>query len=245
MRFKPGYDVGFENFGHYVDYCQPMHFSGPSALQTMQEVHMKRAPNAQFIGCQSVSNSSYSPLFVSGEEIMLQQVGAALIGVKGVGIYAGFSLDAEDFVLLNRAMGFLGRNQDVIFEGTSDPDNVTLELLPAAGVDWARDLTCRAYRGRKHNEYFVAANNFNQDTSCILKVTMSVGAGTWVIADEENKQILTSDGEREISSDLLARGIHLECPAYDFRGFRFIPASANVGKRVAGYELIDLRAPRE
>ena len=244
MKVKPGSgrDLGYEKFGHHVDYCQPMQFSGPAALQKMKQYYMKRAPDTQFIGCQSVSQGSYSPLFVSGEEIMLQQVGAALIGVKGVGFYAGLSMDAQEFVLLNRSMGFLGRHQDLIFEGTPDPANVTLKILPADDADLAHDVVSRAYHGRQGNEYLVAINNFNKEKESYLKVTMSLDPGTWFVVDRENKQVLTSDGRPEISSKMLGHGIYLKCPAYDFRGFRVMPRSAEARRTIAAYQRVNMQA---
>jgi hypothetical protein len=246
MGVKPGSgrDLGYENFGDYVTYCQPMRFSGPVALRKMTS-YMKQAPNAQFLGCQNVSHGSYGRVVVPAEEIMLQVLGAALIGCKGTGLYAGLSMDAENFVLLNRAMGFLGRNQDLIFEGTPDPANLALEVVTREDPDQARDLISRAYRGNRQDEYLVVVGNYNQEKPCYLKLTISAPDGNWFIVDEESKQVLVSEGTAQISSDVLGQGVYLECPAYDFRGYRLMPASKAIEKKIEGYERIDAQAIKQ
>jgi hypothetical protein len=246
MGVKPGSgrDLGYENFGQYVTYCQPMQFSGPAALRTMKG-YMQRAPNAKFLGCQNVSHGSYGRVVVPPEEIMLQVLGAALIGCNGTGLYAGLSMDAENFVLLNRAMGFLGRNQDLIFKGTPDPANLTLEVLPGDDPDGARDLVSQTYHGTQRDEYLVVAGNYNRDKPRFLKVTASVGGGTWFIVDDENEQVLASEGGAEISSAMLGQGVYLKCPAYDFRGYRVKPASKAIEKKIERYERIDVQAMKQ
>jgi len=102
-----------------------MNFAGLDSLHVLRQ-WQRRVPAAQITGCQNVAASSYHTLFVSPRGIMLQPVSAALVGCKGTSIYPGPAMDAENFAFLNRAMGFLGRNQELIFAATPDPGELQL-----------------------------------------------------------------------------------------------------------------------
>lgn len=255
-RFDSSQQIDYAKYGKYVTYCDPMNFAEPSSLQTMKK-WMRRAPCVQFTGCQNVNAGSYSNVFIPARSIMLQILGAVLIGCKGTSIYSGTGMDAENFVLFNRVMGFLGRNQDLIFEGTPEPVNVILKPLPKEDVemdlgdgtkirntypDWELDSTIRSYHNSGLNEYMVVVNNYNSKEPCYLKLTMTLPQGKWLIADDENRKVFTFNGEREISSSLFGKAIYLKCPAYDYHGFRIKPASDITKEAVKTYMPVNLEA---
>ena len=243
VDYYSGRHPGYERFGDHVTYCQPMQFQGPTALRTMEQ-YMRIAPNARFMGCQAVSAGSYSPVLLPARDISLQTLGAVLIGCKGTSLYAGLSMDAENFVHLNRVMGFLGRNQEVIFEGRSEPANLTLKGQPEGDPSWALDLTSRSYQKLEQDEYLAVALNYNRNRICYLKLAISLNKGRWFLVDDENKEVFVSNGNVNISADTLGKGVILKCPPYDYRGFRLVPASTGQNE-VAAYLPVELDTIRK
>ncbi len=254
LAFDPPGQIDYARCQDAVTFCDPMNFTGLGALHVMRQ-WMQHAPRAHFTGCQNVGLSSYHNIFVSPPTIMLQIVSAALSGMHGTAIYPGPAMDADNFVLFNRAMGFLGRNQDLVFEGERDPAAILVSMLPKESQtitlgdgrklqntypDWSHDAIQRCYRSPGGDASLVAITNWNAKEPCFARLTLSLPAGKWLLTDDERRQVYVSEGQAELDAAALARGVMVQCPAFDFLGVRVQRSSAAAVARVAGYRQVSL-----
>ena len=241
-RFDPLSQIDFATYGSDVTFCDPMNFVGKTGLEYIRR-WMAHAPNAQFTACQNVA-LSYEPVFVTARATMLQLVGAALIGVKGTSIYPGWTMDGENFALLNRAAMFLGKNREFVFAGIRNPPHAQLELLPketrevALGdgrlvkvsyPDWSKDGIRGVYQLTDSPELLAVIENLNETEPCFAKLRLDLASGKWAVLDDEHRTAWASNGSPLFSADQLREGLLVSCPPSDFRGYRIVSAaSANI-----------------
>lgn len=252
--FDPPGQIDYLKCGKYVTFCDPMNFVGVGAVHIMKQ-WMARAPHARFTGCHNVGLSSHHNVFISAKTIMLQVLSAALIGSKGNGIYPGPAMDAENFVLLNRVMGLMGRHEQLMFEGTCDPANAIVTTLPKEDYkiglgdgrkirntypDWSHDAILRSYRLEDSNEHLTVVANWNAKEPCYLKLTMSVADGRWLVVDHESRQVFTQNGSPGLASDALHKGLFLRCPPFDYRGFHVLPDTSAARRQTQDYRQVSL-----
>ncbi len=249
--FDPPGQIDYVKVAGHVTYCDPMNFAGLSGVHGVRQ-WMTHAKDARFTGCQNVAASSHHSVFISARTIMLQIVSAALIGCKGTSIYPGPAMDAENFVLFNRVMGFLGTHSHLVFQGRADPATVILTPLPRDDVeidlgngqtihniypDWNREAIHRAFHNKETNEYLAVLVNWNASEPCYVKLCVSATGGQWMIVDDEKQEVFTAAGRTEIPASMLVKGLHLVVPPNDYRGFRVAPHKRDV---LAGYRRVGL-----
>ena len=257
--FDPPGQIDYRNVGSSVTYCDPMNFTGIRALFNLKQ-WMKHAPNATFTGCQNVAAGSKHNVFISAQTIMLQILGSVLVGGKGTSIYPGPAMDGENFVLFNRVMGFIGRNQQALFRGKAQPPELIVLPLPKEDLevklgdgptlrniypDWDRESIHRSFFNPVKREYLAVVGNWNGSEPCIFKLKMSTGRGRWRVLDDENREVHQLDGKGTLSSADLSEGIYLKVPAYDYRGFRIAPAENVSPKVIADYRSVELSELRK
>jgi hypothetical protein len=219
-----------------------MNFVGKTGLEHIRR-WMAHAPNAQFTGCQNVA-LPYEPVFVTARATMLQLVGAALIGLKGTSIYPGWTMDGENFALLNRAAMFLGKNREFVFAGTRNPSHAQLELLPketrevALGdgriakvsyPDWSKDAIESVYQLTDSPELPAVIENLNETEPCFARIRLDLESGKWAVLDDEHRTAWAANGSPLFSAAQLREGLLVSCPPSDFRGYRIVSAAtANI-----------------
>ena len=253
LAFDPPGGVNYSKYQDYVTFCDPMNFAGLGALRVVQQ-WMQAAPRGRFTGCQNVALSSFHNVFVSADSIMLQTIGAALIGMHGTSVYPGPAMDAENFVRFHRVMSFLSRHEKTMFEGSHDPDNVLIEPLPKeqqeftlgdgrklrqSYPDWQQEALRRCYRG-SNGEVLIVLVNWNLQELCYFKLTASLPKGDWLVVDDEHRQTFVAGSKPGVNAKALADGVYLQCPPGDFRGFRIAPATPASLRQVKDYRSASL-----
>ncbi len=252
--FDPPGQIDYRHYGSLVTYCDPMNFTGVRALHTLR-TWMKAAPNAQFTGCQNVAAGGKHNVFISAKSTMLQILGAMLVGARGTSIYPGHAMDGENFVLFNRVMGFIGRNQQIIFKGKAQPPELIVLPLPKEDLevrlgdgrtlrniypDWDREAIHRSFFDPEKKEYLAVLGNWNGSEPCYFKLNVSPGKGSWSVLDDESSEIFQLDGSSTLSAAGLEKGIFLKVPPFDYRGFRIVPAEQASDPMFAGYRRVEL-----
>jgi hypothetical protein len=250
LAFDPPGQVDYSTYQDYVTFCDPMNFTGMQALQVVRQ-WQQRAPRATFTGCQNVALSSYHTVFISPQTIMLQTLSAALIGLRGTSVYPGPAMEAENFRLWARVTGFLGRHESVIFGGRRDPVEVKLGLVPKEEQevilgdgrrlrncypDWEREAICRSYAAADASEFLTVVVNWHAKEPAYGRLSLTLPAGPWLLVDDENREVFTHAGNRELAAGLLAEGVAVRCPAFDYRGFRALRISPAALAAVKDYQ---------
>jgi len=253
--FDPRGQVDYRNVAGDVTYFDPMNFSGPGAIHGMRQ--WKAAmPDEIFMGCQNVAFSPQSPVTTSANTIMLQIASAALMGNAGTSVYPGQTMDAENFVLFNRVMGFLGKNQDILWKGIVHPKDMTLTLLPKQDEtitlgggdtlhnvypDWTNDAVAQTYQSKSGDAYLAGIVNWNASEPCYAKIQIAGESGRWMITDDESRQVYTFDGKESLDAATLAGGVVVSVPTSEYRGFRVVHFDADAVKNYKRIALEDLR----
>ena len=258
-RFDTTGDVDHGRYADHVTYCDPMNFVQPPGLRNMKK-WMQHVPRGQFTGCQNSSPGGYGRLFISDRDIMLQTLGAAMIGCKGTSVYTGLAMDAANFVLWNRVITFMAQHQEVMFEGTPDPPGLTLTAIPKEDTqteledgtkvrnmhpDWDTWATIRGYHGPDLKAYLAVINNRHREEPCYVKLAAAVADGPWLVVDREHEEVFRLSGKAEITADALAAGIHVQAPPLDYRGYSLLPATAETSAIAATYTAVELEPIRE
>ena len=252
-RFDTIGDVDHGRYADHVTYCDPMNFVKPLGLRNMKK-WMQHVPQGQFTGCQNSSPGGYGRLFISDRDIMLQTLGAAMIGCKGTSVYTGLAMDAANFVLWNRVMTFMAHHQEVMFEGTPDPDNLALTAIPKEDTrteledgtkvrnmypDWDTWATIRGYHDPDRNAYLAVVNNRHREEPCYVKLAAVTG-GPWLVVDREHEEVFRLDGKAETAAAALAAGIYVQVPPLDYRGYDLLPATPETAAFAATYTAVEL-----
>ncbi|MBT3380756.1 MAG: hypothetical protein HN742_28175 [Lentisphaerae bacterium] len=230
--FDPPGQIDYARVADDVTFCDPMNYTGIDSVRVLQK-WQEHAPKASFTGCQNVAQGSHHNVFISPKTIMLQIVSSALVGSKGTDIYPGHAMDAENFVLTNRAMGLLGRNQRAMFASPGPTTDIVAAPIPKESVeiklgdgrtirntfpDWERDAVIRTYRDPVTNDDLVVIVNWNANEPCYVRINVPE-AGDRLILEQENNRCLTLNAQPRVPAGKLAEGIFLVCPPFDFRGF--------------------------
>ena len=247
-------DLDHGRYADDVTYIDPMNFTRTRGIETVKR-WMDEVPQGQFTGCQNVSSGGYGNLFIPDQDMMLHTLAAALIGCRGTSFYAGWALDAANFVLLNRVMTFLSRHRELIFEGTPDPPGLLLAAVPKEDTeidlgggtkirnvypDWEREATIRGYHNPKLGQYLAVINNRSTKEPCYVKVTAAVAAGSWYVSNDEAEEVYSLGSETALSAEDLANGVYLVAPPFDFRGMRLRPVSEASTRLVNTYDAVPL-----
>ena len=247
-------NIDYARYADQVTYVDPMNFTSARSLQEMKR-WMARSPQARFTGCQNVSAGGYRNLFIADQDMMLQTLGAALIGCKGTSFYAGWALDAATFVQLNRVMTFLAEHQQTLFAGALDPGNLLITPIPKQDAeirlgsgkiirnrypDWDQDAILRSYQRTDANSWLSVVCNRHRQEPCFVKLTAALPAGRWLLVDREHQEIFTRAGQAELSSADLAAGLYLKTPAYDYRGYSLEPAGNTPAPDFQKFRAIEL-----
>ena len=253
-RFDPNGDANYSKYGKHVTYCDPMNFVRPTSLQNVKK-WMKLNPDVQYLGCQNLGLPAYHRVYIADQDTMLQILGAALTGCKGTSIFPGGYMDAQNFVLFNRVMSFMKLHEALMFEGVADPVNLGITPLPKEDTeidigdgtkvrniypDWDLLANIRGYGNGDLNEYLAVVGNRNTKEPCYLLFTVAPKNGAYYVTDDENEQVFTHNGQPGIASDILADGIYVKCPEYDYRGFWIRPVSSRSTAAVDAYQPVRL-----
>lgn len=232
--FDPTSQIDYRKVGDAVTFYDPMNYAGLNAVQGMKQ-WKAAAPDLRFMGCQNLAYTSYSPVFISAQTVGLQTLSAALLGNAGTSIYPGQTMDAENFIVFNRVMTFLGKHESIIWDGTPDPAEAMLTLLPKEDStitlgngqsirntypDWDRDAVARTYRSNAGDEYLAVVTNWNASEPCYARLAIPGLDGEWMVVDDESKAVMQVGGQSKWTASQLAQGVSLKVPPSDFRGVR-------------------------
>jgi len=252
-RFHPAHQIDYRKYYQTVTSCSPMNWNGLRGVLGMRE-WQAAAPEARFAGCMNVANKSVRLVTVPANTIMLQIACAALMGNTGTEIYPGQTMDGEDFVVMNRVMGFLGRNQSIIWEGRVAPPELRFTPLPKEDYevalgggkvirnrypDWDRELVQQTYQQADGEGYLAALVNWNAVEPCYTRIQVAGLTGEWMLVDRERRQAYTLHGKRALDPVSLADGCIVRTPAADFRGFHLVRYHPD---EVADFTEVDLMA---
>ncbi len=256
LAFDSTGQVDYARYQDHVTFCDPMNFTGIDSLHVVRQ-WMQRAPRARFTGCQNVALSHYHNVFISAPTIMMQTLSAALIGMHGTSVYPGPAMDAENFVAFHRVMAFLARHEKNMFAAQRDPANLLLAPVPKEEQevtlgdgrklrntypDWNHDALHRSYRSADGGQYLTVLANWNPKETCYFRLTASLPAGPWMVMDDEHARLFTAAGKPQVDAKALARGIFLQCPAFDFLGVRLARATPAALRQAKAYRRESLDA---
>ena len=254
--FGPWRFLDYAYYNDHTDYHCPMFYNDHRAVRNMRK-WMKRVPAGAFMGCHNLTHMSRNP--VSAQTTMQQILSMALIGGTGFMMHPGECLDAEDFVLFNRVMNFMGTQRELLFDGVASPEDMKLDLLPKkkSVVDfgdgetitdlyprWDEWAVANTYAA--DGKYLAVVNSYHRTEPCYARLTLAqFGADKALLLDEENREVLTWGGERAIPASVLKDGALVKCPPADYRGWQIAAPSEAVLARAAGFRPSALEAVRD
>ena len=251
--FDPSGQIDYRKYYQNVTNCSPMNWNRLNAVEGMRQ-WKAAAPNARFAGCMNVAGKSVAPVTVPANTIMLQIASTAFMGNSGIEIYPGQTMDGENFVAMNRVMGFLGRNQSLIWKGQVAPPELRLIPLPKEDFevvlgsgkvirnrypDWERETVQQTYQQADGEGYLAALVNWNVIEPCYTRIQALGLTGQWMLVDREHRNVYTVDGKRALDPSVLEAGCIVQTPPSDFRGFHLVRYNP---KEVAGFTALDLTA---
>jgi hypothetical protein len=101
--------------------------------------------------------------------------------------------------------------------------------------DWDREAITCSYAAPDGGEFLTVVANWHAKEPAYGRLALSLSDGAWLLADDENRRILTYGGTSSLDAGLLAKGVFVLCPAFDFRGYRAQRHTSAAMRALDGY----------